>query len=192
MTKDNDYYYEKLYNALSVEKGDFKTIKLLLDYTEENNINLIMNDNSNKMNLLYYASESNNIELAMLLTEYSKKHIIILNIRDKYPISQCAFEKNYIEMIILLLDYINKNNITINIKIGYYYSLYNNEKKKRIGHEEYPLSYTVLKDNIEIVKLLIDYANKYNIFMNVNDHENKNNEYKKIFFITIILKWLNY
>ena len=36
----------------AVKKGDFKTIKLLLDYTEENNINLIMNSNSDNENLL--------------------------------------------------------------------------------------------------------------------------------------------
>jgi len=79
MTKDNDFYVEKLYCAVcssesynkvkkilkkidkkinisnleykfiskAVEKGDLKIIRLLLDYTEENNINLVMNSNGN-------------------------------------------------------------------------------------------------------------------------------------------------
>eukprot|EP00833_Pecoramyces_ruminatium_P007735 jgi/Orpsp1_1/1181767/evm.model.c7180000078511.1 len=132
-----------------------------MDYIDENNIILILNEKNNNGNypLLWCISE-NNIEMIKLIIDYAEKNNIILNINEKnnegyFPLLESAIINN-IEIIELLLNYANKYNIKLNI----------NEKNKT---EDYPLMWTIIKNNIESTKLLINYANKINTILEINN-----------------------
>jgi len=94
--------------------------KLLIEYANENNIVLTVNEKSANGDFpLLWSVFHNNIDMTKLIMEYAKKHDIILKVNEKnnkevYPLS-LGIRRNNIEMIQLLIQYCNENNIVLNI-----------------------------------------------------------------------------
>jgi len=90
---------------------------------------------------------NNNLEMFELLINYANEKNIILELNEKdnkskYPFL-IAFNNN-IEMTQLLIDYANKKNIALEL------TDYNND------YGFYSLLFAIEKDNIEVVKFLMN------------------------------------
>jgi len=105
-------------------------LKLLIDYANNNNIILELNEKDKNGNYpLLLVCVSNSAEMVELLIDYSNKNNIILELNQKnergnYPLLWTCNHNNT-EMLKLLIIYANKNNIVLK----YQESEYENNSK---------------------------------------------------------------
>jgi len=124
---------------------------------------------------LLNAVKKNNIKFVKLIVDYAKKFNIILelnNADESYsPIFQSILQDNF-DIIKLLIDYAEENNIILNLNVKNYNGDYplliavknKNKNKNKDKNKD--------KNKKEIVKLLIDYAQKFNIILELNKKNN--------------------
>eukprot|EP00833_Pecoramyces_ruminatium_P010742 jgi/Orpsp1_1/1184774/evm.model.c7180000090930.1 len=165
-------------------------LKLLIDYANENNIILDLNgtEEENNFSPLFLACLTEQIEIIHLLFDYSneKKYnsglefILELNEKDSegyYPILMACYAKN-IDMVQMLIDYASRNNILLELnEIDDEYEAY--PLLVAIENKEgvYPLLSVCKNDNSYICESIIEYANNYNISLELNDNQNEYEAY---------------
>jgi len=181
--KNNDGEYPLL---KGIENHEF--IKLLIEYASETSIPLELNDkNKNEQNLLTKVCDISAFESLRLLIEYAQENNILLDInrRDKerrtlvFKIIEYFNERHCknkrkreqrkmakVKTVQLLMDYAHNNGITINLseKINPY----------TVGPHTI-VEYAICHGNVDIFKLLIDYAEKEGMILsllndNYSDH----------------------
>ncbi|ORX80484.1 ankyrin [Anaeromyces robustus] len=185
--KNKFYDYPLL---LAIEKNNTKIVKLLFSYAQENGIPLEIEDGyfyksdkhieSFKYPLLC-AIEQNNTQVTRLLINYARKHSILLEMNKiyfntisvekvKYPLL-CAAQHNNSDIVKLLTDYAYDNNILL--ELNEKYEIIISELNKKfindipVKKEYTPLLYAIENDNIDIVKLLIEYAKNMNTTLKI-------------------------
>ena len=125
-------------------------VKLLIDYSNKNNIMVRLNEkNEDGYYPLLYSYYYNHIEMVKLLINYANNSNIIMEVNKKnnsgyYPLFY-ACDRNNIEMVKILIDYAYKNNIILEYKESYYE---NNSKIKS-----------------EIIEILKNYKKETDIFL---------------------------
>eukprot|EP00833_Pecoramyces_ruminatium_P006220 jgi/Orpsp1_1/1180252/evm.model.c7180000072662.2 len=142
-------------------------------------VKLMINDldlNINKTNMfgdypLLLAATNNNYEIFKLLIDSYNSGMYEININQKnksgwYPLLK-AISNNNVEMVKLLIKYAKRvfsNQKLNNIIPNNYFLLHINEKNE---NGETPLSLAICNNNIEIIKLLMNYSNSHNITLNL-------------------------
>lgn len=168
---------------LAINNNNDKIVEILLQHIEYHNFNLlkmILNDkNKEGTYSILNATSRNNIQIVKLLIKYANRNNIILDINSQnkgrnYPLKWAIYYNN-IEMIKLIVDYADLKNISLEI----------NQKNQKKGYSFITtlIGLTLSRDNnndsiknIEIINLLIDYANKKNILLDI-DKKDKNGGY---------------
>jgi len=127
-------------------------LKLLIDYANENNIILDINNCSLSLYI-----KKNKYESIKLLIDYANENNIILDFNRKEdgfednPIS-IAIKNNYTKIVDLIMEYVNDKNIALD------FNQYN--------YKGFPLEFAIKNNNKEIISLLLEHANKNNIILN--------------------------
>ncbi|OUM63345.1 hypothetical protein PIROE2DRAFT_10130 [Piromyces sp. E2] len=111
------------YPLLTVcENNGIETVKLLMEYANQKNIILELNDaNIIGWYPILWACYHNNVEMVLLLMEYANKHKIILEMDRKtyedkmYPLLLTIKKHKNIKMVQLIMDYAKTNNIILRI-----------------------------------------------------------------------------
>lgn len=177
---------------MATEYNNIEIVKLFINYANNNKIQLNINEENNEnIYPLLNAISRNNAEMVRILMKYADDNNFFLNINEQnnkkmyYPMDRATF-KNNIEIVQLLIDCVKKNKITfksiVDNKISYKYNTRNIIKniKLNINNKNsngcYPLLYAIDKNNnIEMVRLLLDYAKDMNMKLILNE-----NDFKKI------------
>jgi len=169
----------------SIEGNDFKTVHLLLKYgiqinkrnRESKNIieYLIENRKLDSKNLLFIL---NMVKDASLITSEVLCHLIEL--RERNFIKEIFVYKYFdVSFVInILLAYKNKTRLSNrklrNIIYNSNHGIININSKTKNG--DFPLLYAINNNNVDMVELLIDYANENNIILELNT-KNRNGDY---------------
>eukprot|EP00833_Pecoramyces_ruminatium_P015202 jgi/Orpsp1_1/1189234/evm.model.d7180000070466.1 len=158
---------------LAISVNNTKIVELLLKYADEHSI--ILNINSKRRKGIYpvmNALRNNNYDILRSLFRYATKHNIILNLDDSDIYGNRPFEislKNNDDYIVeYFLKYAQDNNISINIE---------------------DCIFLLNEYNVHMLKILIDYANKNSIILNINE---KNKEGKNPLFSACSYHYSNY
>jgi len=155
---DNVFIFEKNLNIY------FEIFQLLIEYANEHQIILELNDRNKRGDYpLLRAISYNYVKsttIVKLLIEYANQHQITLVLNEKngygnYPLLE-AVDNDNIEVVKLLIEYANQHHIILEV----------NEKDGIWGN--YPLTKAIHNKNTEMIKLLIDYANQHQIILNYN------------------------
>ncbi|ORX53697.1 hypothetical protein BCR32DRAFT_288103 [Anaeromyces robustus] len=164
-------------------KESVKLIRLLMDYADKNNFILRINDKN----------ENGDYPILSISMSYSDGYYIG-NINSKnfyednsnetfcYPLLY-SIGDNETETVKLIFDHANKNNIILDINNNgtiWYIFININEKGK---DNQSLLLFTINTNNTELVKLLIDYADKMKIILEINEKDKEGNN---IFLSTAI------
>jgi len=167
----NRYDYSRHIPILqAVINDNFKMIKMIMKYIVENNVifNPNYHENTND-NLISYALSKNDIELVIMIINYVNQNNITLDIAKYYDEDNLcssiiyAMENDYIDMVTKMMEYSIDNNIVFNINY-------------QVGSTgKYLLLYATFKNNIELVKKIIAYANQYNCILKIDDKDNFGN-----------------
>eukprot|EP00833_Pecoramyces_ruminatium_P008659 jgi/Orpsp1_1/1182691/evm.model.c7180000082261.1 len=163
-------------------------VKLLVNYANDKNIILNINQKDNKGNYpLYYASSKSNTEIIKLLKDYSHKNNIKLEWDSKISSNEellkiieeeieedktteyesklwDAIKNEEVSDLKSLLNDASENNIKLNINI-----------KDENGN--YPILLSTINNNVKLINILIDYAYKNGIILEINDKNNSDGYY---------------
>ncbi|OUM60456.1 hypothetical protein PIROE2DRAFT_13764 [Piromyces sp. E2] len=144
--------------------NNVEVIQLLIDYANNNNIVLNINEKDNYGDYPFFmACMIDNIKMVQLLIEYANINHIIFNVNEKdengsYPLIS-IFINNNVEMFQLLIKYANENNIILEL----------NDKDK---YANYPLLLAIKKHkNVMMCQLLLKYANYNKIILNLSEYD---------------------
>ncbi len=182
MSRNRNEPFTKLITPLqySIEKGDIEIIQILLnnDKIDVNIKNKIYKDSKYDRSIissLYYAVQNGKTEIVQLLLENEKVNDDTPNIYEHYNSdgnAQCiykverkvlhiAIEKGFIDIVKLLL---NSEKINVNdAKIDFNYSDDKEGCFTMVNKTEMsPLNIAIYKNNIDIIKLLLE-NDKYDI-----------------------------
>jgi len=131
---------------------------------------------------LLEAVKKNNVEMVNLLMEYASTNGVILELNEKdkygyYPLLFAIFNNN-IEIVELLMAYAKENHIILNLNEKKYCKNFSNLVEMGIlnfkeihSNGTYPLLEAINKNNVEMVKLLLDYASKNDIIIELNEKD---------------------
>jgi len=148
----------------AIENDNIEIVKLIINYANENNIILQLNDKDDSgFYPILSAIIKDDLEILKLIIDYAKKNNIILDINEKDNCGVSSFTiavvKGY-EFVKTIMDYANENNIILKI----------NEKD---NDGSYPLLIATFVNKHEIAKLIINYANANNITLTINGSDTR-------------------
>jgi len=133
-------------------KNDTQFLKLLIDYANENNIILDVNNCSLSLSI-----KKNKCESIKLLIDYANENNIILDFNRKEdgfednPIS-IAIKNNNTKIVALIMEYANSKNIALDFN--------------KYNYKGFPIEFAIKNNNPEIISLLLEHANKNKIILN--------------------------
>ncbi|ORX77848.1 hypothetical protein BCR32DRAFT_247606 [Anaeromyces robustus] len=159
--------------------SSIKLIKLLINYANKNNIILKINDKNEDGDYPLLNAIKNwegKIGLIQLLMKYANKNNIVLKINDKnnegdYPFLCACWGcfKESVKLIRLLMDYADKNNFILRINDKNENGDYPILSISMSYSDGYYIGSTKKDIKSEKIEVLIDYANKKNIILEINE-----------------------
>ncbi|OUM66129.1 hypothetical protein PIROE2DRAFT_59578 [Piromyces sp. E2] len=147
---------------LAIQKKNIELVQLIINYADENNIILKFLFEQWEITEIYDINKTI-IEIFNLLLIYTKKHHIQSHIyyfyhTFQFEIIMKMIKNNDARIIKFLKEY----NIILDLNVS---------SSRWWSDEEYendiPISYAIKKDNIEMIKILMDYARENNIHLNL-------------------------
>eukprot|EP00833_Pecoramyces_ruminatium_P018584 jgi/Orpsp1_1/1192616/evm.model.d7180000094637.1 len=165
-------------------------ILLIFNYAKKNNINLKFNKKNNIIMDLINKEKLNLENLTLILNIKKDATLITSEVLcklielDEYKLINFIFQYKYydINFIKKILSIYNKKKTKLHIEeLNYITNFIKNSNNGIININEknkngnFPFLFAITKNNIEMVKLIIDYANKNNIILEINEKDKNRN-----------------
>jgi len=193
----SDYYNDKLcLPIMNVMRNDNLNMALtIMKYINKEGINVDINYSYEftDKNIISYATRKNSTELVNLIIEYAESNNIILDFSDyeynnnKYSPIMNSIRNDNFSMVKMLMEYIDSNGVNFNCNIH------------DIAGDNL-LSYATNKNNIELIKMIIKYANKHNVILRMVDYYDEDKicspliyafENDNLDMVRILMKYIN-
>jgi len=157
----------------AIKSHDSKMLSMVLDYTKRNHIKFDINANGIYAEYpLVKAVQYDDIKCVQLLVNYAKETNTPLRLNDRdqidsYPLIYAA-RNNNIEMVELLLNYAKATNSPVNLNNDNEVEELKEEGEDRFYQFDSPLLQAAINNNLEIIKLLANYARDVGQVLRIN------------------------
>ncbi|KAG4098415.1 ankyrin [Neocallimastix lanati (nom. inval.)] len=164
-----------------MKKNNIKIFKLLMDYAQENNIILEINEKSKYgYTPIFGTTDNDNLEMLKLLLNYSEEKDIKLIINEDVIKKIMAKNIYYVHLkniseintIYMYLIYLYKNKNIIKIiysKNSYFSKIFNEFKKSKIDQKLKEFNDAVYTNNIQKLKIILNNTNENENILIINE-----------------------